>query len=116
MKKNHSIVLLCIFRITPSRQALLQALPLKKKGKAKVVHAGIDPSQSDAQPNGYSNGFQITGEPPVIKSSLVGKKTNCIDTGEYCIKSVISKTPPYQQNDYSSKNGKCEACRHNSQI
>lgn len=58
MKKNHSIVLFSIFRIIPWRQVLLQALPLKKKRKVKVVHTEIDPSQTEVQPNEYWNGFQ----------------------------------------------------------
>lgn len=74
MKENHSIVLLCIFRIIPGRQDLLQALPLQKKRKANVVHTEIDPSQTDVQPNTYLNGFQ-SNRGTTCHKILIGRKT-----------------------------------------
>lgn len=61
-------------------------------------------------------GFKVTGEPPVIKSSLAGKHANHIHVGEHYTKSLMDKTLHHQPNDHSFKRRRCEVCRHDSQI
>lgn len=51
IKKNHSIMSLCIFRTIPGRQTLLQALPLEKKRNLKVIDTETVPSQTYAETN-----------------------------------------------------------------
>lgn len=51
IKKNHSILSLCIFRTICGRQALLQALALEKKRNLKVIDTETVPSQTYAETN-----------------------------------------------------------------